>query len=352
MKYNHNLTSPLNAPVQHVAPSDNVSNPRKMQSALLPLSNIGNSASSTGNVGKLRTDILPAGDFYDLSYAVRLLEKRGYFIGIAMELGKPITMLVERLPQIPQLLIQQASRKAILRSLDLALSTMDETSRFANPNNRKHKSLAVLSGAAGGFIGLPALLPELVISSAIMLRSIATIAIAEGEEIDRLDARLECVKVFALGNSITSRGTASNGYYSTRASLSRSINAAKLESTLTALLSRANSIQAGAATRLAEESVPRVVGKIAQREFVATLSHSLTRFVEQVTLRFSPVVAEKIAAQTLPFAGAGAGALINFVFINHYQNLARGHFIIRRLERKHGREIVMQAYDQAKLFIP
>jgi hypothetical protein len=43
--------------------------------------------------------------------------------------------------------------------------------------------------------------------------------------------------------------------------------------------------------------------------------------------------------------GAVGGAIINTLFIDHFQNMAQGHFIVRRLERAHGREIVESVYD-------
>ena len=44
-------------------------------------------------------------------------------------------------------------------------------------------------------------------------------------------------------------------------------------------------------------------------------------------------------------SGAAGGALINTVFIGHYQDMARGHFVVRRLERAHGTEAVREAYE-------
>jgi hypothetical protein len=43
--------------------------------------------------------------------------------------------------------------------------------------------------------------------------------------------------------------------------------------------------------------------------------------------------------------GAVGDALINSVFIDHFQDIARGHFIIQRLERRYDPELVKQAYD-------
>jgi hypothetical protein len=64
----------------------------------------------------------------------------------------------------------------------------------------------------------------------------------------------------------------------------------------------------------------------------------------QVAARFGVPVSEKVMAQSVPVIGAAGGATINVVFINHFQDLARGHFIVRRLERKYDPETVKKAY--------
>lgn len=42
--------------------------------------------------------------------------------------------------------------------------------------------------------------------------------------------------------------------------------------------------------------------------------------------------------------GAFGGAAITMLFIDHFQDIGRGHFIVRRLERLHGQEEVRQIY--------
>ena len=49
--------------------------------------------------------------------------------------------------------------------------------------------------------------------------------------------------------------------------------------------------------------------------------------------------------QLMPFIGAIGGAAINTIFIDHYQNMAEGHFTVRRLERVYGEEAVREAYQ-------
>ena len=54
---------------------------------------------------------------------------------------------------------------------------------------------------------------------------------------------------------------------------------------------------------------------------------------------------KKAAAQSIPILGAAGGAIVNTLFINHFQDAARGHFVVRRLERTYGEELVRETYD-------
>ena len=47
----------------------------------------------------------------------------------------------------------------------------------------------------------------------------------------------------------------------------------------------------------------------------------------------------------MPIIGAVGGGVINVIFMNHFQHMARGHFIILRLEKTHGAEAVKSQYD-------
>ena len=72
---------------------------------------------------------------------------------------------------------------------------------------------------------------------------------------------------------------------------------------------------------------------------------ALVNFITQVAARFGVVVSEKAAAQSIPVVGAAGGAAINTIFIDHFQNIARGHFTVRRLERIYGEELIREAYE-------
>jgi hypothetical protein len=70
----------------------------------------------------------------------------------------------------------------------------------------------------------------------------------------------------------------------------------------------------------------------------------MVRLISAIAQRFGIVVTQKAMAQTIPVIGAIGGGLVNTIFISHFQEMARGHFVIRRLERKYGSEAVREAY--------
>lgn len=48
----------------------------------------------------------------------------------------------------------------------------------------------------------------------------------------------------------------------------------------------------------------------------------------------------------MPVIGAAGGAIINTVFMDHFQDMAKGHFVVHHLERKHGKEVVQKIYQE------
>ena len=58
------------------------------------------------------------------------------------------------------------------------------------------------------------------------------------------------------------------------------------------------------------------------------------------------MVTQKEPAQALPIIGALGGAAVNYAFIEHFQEMARGHFTVRRLERAYGKVTVRTEYER------
>lgn len=253
---------------------------------------------------------LSGADRRDLRFAKHLLERTSLAIRISNLVGIPIEKGLELLPKRASLLITNATRRALQTALRFALVTLDDQPGERSAD-RFHKGLVTATGAAGGLFGMPALAIELPVSTTIMLRSIADVARSEGERIMAPETRLACLQVFALGGRAKNDDAAESAYFAIRAALARGL--------------------AEAAQLMAEKGIVQE-------------APAVIRFIIQVATRYGIVVSEKTAAQALPLVGAAGGALVNALFMDHFQEVARGHFIVRRLERTYDHETVRRAY--------
>jgi hypothetical protein len=227
--------------------------------------------------------------------------------------GKPIELIGGVLPASASNAIATATAKSLEVALKVALRTIQRTPHAGS--QLLHKALATASGAAGGAFGLAALPIELPVSTIIMLRSIADIARSEGEDLSNPEAALSCVQVVALGGRAGAPADASEtGYFAARGMLAKSVTEA--------------------ARFIAERGVIKEGGPV------------LVRFITQVASRFGVVVTQKVAAQTIPVVGALGGAAVNYAFIEHFQEVAQGHFTVRRLERFYGKSVVRAEYER------
>ncbi len=250
-------------------------------------------------------------DLRDLRHAKRLLEHTSLAVRVSNLIGAPIERGIELLPKRASALVASATRQALATALRLALVTLDDA-----PGGRSgdlwHKVLVTATGAGGGFFGMPALAIELPVSTTLMLRSIAEVARSEGERLHLPETRLACLQVFALGGRTQADDAAESAYFAIRGALAQAL---------------AEAAQFVVERGLALEGAP-----------------ALVRFVVQVAARYGLVVSEKAVVQALPVLGAAGGAVVNVIFMDHFQDVARGHFIVRRLERTYDHETVRRAY--------
>jgi hypothetical protein len=177
---------------------------------------------------------------------------------------------------------------------------------------RLHKAAATLSGAAGGAFGMMALALELPVSTTILCRTIADIARENGEDLSSPAVQMACLEVFALGGPAASDDAGETGYFAIRTALARAVSQA------------AEYVATNAVT---SESAP-----------------ALVRLLALIAARFKVQVSQKAAAMAVPVIGAAGGAAVNYLFIDHFQAMSRGHFTIRRLERRYGEAAVRAAY--------
>ena len=94
--------------------------------------------------------------------------------------------------------------------------------------------------------------------------------------------------------------------------------------------------------RLVAEAAEFLAGRGAVQEGAPML----IRLMTAVTSRFGVAASEKALAEMIPLIGVLGGALINLLFISHFQAMASGHFIGRRLERRYGPEAVRREYQR------
>jgi hypothetical protein len=174
------------------------------------------------------------------------------------------------------------AQMALDRAYDAALLGLDIPGAPA----RASFPAVALSGFLGGLGGLAGFLPDAIFTTVVIMRDIARIAREEGEDLTSEEGRAACVRVFSLGVGDEA------GYISARMMLQGS---------------PARAMLSGLATR------------------------------------WGSVLGEKFAAQAVPLAGAAAAVALNTAFLEHYRRIGRAHFIVRRLERTHGRERVRAA---------
>ncbi|MFW5444589.1 MAG: EcsC family protein [Methylococcaceae bacterium] len=253
-------------------------------------------------------------DLAVLANAAQQLESSSFATSISHIIGMPIEKAMSALPGHWSNIVSRSTKKALEKALDAALFSLKKKS--AKPKNNVHKLLVGASGAIGGSFGIAALAFELPMSATIMLRSIADIARSFGEDLDELDSKMACLTVFALsgGGSTKSSEAADTSYYAVRSFLTK------------ALGDTANHI---AVHGISKEGAPVLV-----------------KLINAVSVRFSVPVSGKLAAQSLPIVGAVSGSSVNWLFIQHYQKMAKAHFSIRALERKYDEKTVESLYKE------
>jgi hypothetical protein len=259
---------------------------------------------------------LSSKDLDDLRYAKTLLENPSLGIKLFNVVGTPIEKGLELLPANWSAVVDHATRNALQKALDVAIRTMNDHG-VVPPRDMLHKIAATITGAVGGAMGLPGLAIELPISTMVILRSIADVARSEGELITTLPAKLACIEVFALGGRSRTDDATESSYFAVRSALARAVTEA--------------------------------ADFIAEKGIVEGGAPAVVRLIAQIASRFDVAVSEKVAAQAVPIVGAAGGAVINLLFVDHFQNMARGHFTVRRLERQHGEEAVRAAYGRLRL---
>jgi len=252
-------------------------------------------------------------DLKALERAVDILENPSLTAKITDFIGTPIEKAFKYLPDKWNEKIGEVTQLALKKALKLSILSVNRN-YIGSSSNKLHKILSGASGAVGGAFGLAALSVELPVSTTIILRSIADIARSEGEDLSAIEVQLSCLEVFALGGKSEKDDSSESGYFAIRIALTKSIK--------------------------------EVAKFITEKGLTEEGAPILIKFIIKIAARFGIQVSEKAAAQAIPLIGAAGGAIINLLFIDHFQNIASGHFTMRRLERIYGEDHIKKEYER------
>lgn len=276
---------------------------------------------------------LTPNDYHDLKVAFQLLESPTITARLSNFIGAPLELAVKKLPDKVSNAISGAVSISLSKAVDAALWSMDNTpNKKASP--KLHKIYTGFTGAIGGALGFNAVLVELPITTTIMMRAIADMARAQGFNLDSFETKKMCLEVFAYGGKTKYDDATDSGYYAFRYFLNQTMNALSKE------------LAEIAAKQSAKEGGKLVMGMAPSPTQAGVWLASL---IEKVAVRYKITVTSKVAAQIVPVIGAVTGASINTMFTGYYQDVARGHFIMKRLELKYGAALVEKEY---KALIP
>jgi len=255
--------------------------------------------------------MLDAADLRALAEARVLLERPSLAARLSSFVGSPLEKGMARLPASWRERIGGLAHDALMKAMDAAAKTLQPTAQPASP--RLHKLLGSVSGAGGGAFGVAGLTVEIPLSTVLIMRSILDIARGEGEDIGGTQARLAALEVFALGGNASGDDAAEAGYYAVRAALATTVSEAARH--------------------------------FAQKGLSGEGAPALARLITMVAARYKVQLTQKAAGMLVPGIGAAAGATINLMFMDHFQSVSRGHFTVRRLERRYGEAAVRAAWQ-------
>ncbi|MBZ5792357.1 EcsC family protein [Burkholderia sp. LMG 32019] len=250
--------------------------------------------------------------------AKQVLESPSLTMKLTGMLGAPVEKMIARLPDFATGKINDATQLALRKCLNIALRTLGKPpapdAEPDKPSNLLHKLAVATTGAAGGAFGFLALPVELPVTTTLIFRSVCDIARSEGEDLSSVDTQLQCLAVLGMGgNPDKQEEDADLGYFVLRGALAQAISKASSD--------------------------------ITTKGIAAHSSAAVFKLVQTVASRFSVQVTEQMAAKSIPAIGAVLGATVNTLFIDHFQQMAHGHFTVRRLERKYGPVAVKAAYQ-------
>ncbi len=275
------------------------------------------------NTKDFRSKMSPQ-DLIALKKAEQEMENIGFAMRNLNRLGSTIESGLQRIPSKQQLWLQDKVNDILMMLIKTNLATMQKGKAFKKPSSNTYKALVTSTGALSGIlgsttgIGTAVFTSELIISTKFIMRSIMDIARSEGEDLYDPETQLACLQVFALGGDSEEDDGLETSYYTSRIAMDAALK--------------------NATSYLTKNGVSGI------NKLLAGSANPLIKLISSIASRFTVQVSEKFVAQAIPLIGAAGGGSVNFMFINHFQKMARAHFTIRRLERKYGKDLIKKHY--------
>lgn len=276
------------------------------------VSGVSESASATGTTVNLPMAIAEV-DLQALQKAYMALEHPSLAARLSDVVGTPIEIGLKLLPARWYRRLKRLAEVAIHKAFDSGVMLLRHQQGVDGRENY-YRGLAAGSGAMGGFFGLPGLVLELPVTTALILRSIAEIARAEGEDPHLPETREACIQVLAFGGTTELDDAAETGYYSVRLALTGYLTSA--------------------------------VSHVTNKSLASTPTPAVMELIQAIARLFGYALSRRAAAQIVPVIGAVGGAAVNTIFMQHFQSVGRAHFTVRRLERKYGQAFVQAQFEQ------
>lgn len=204
--------------------------------------------------------------------------------------GTRVESQIEKLPDSIKDRIERVVETALHRCYSFAGRTLGEGDTLGESG---HRSVALLTGAVGGFGGLPTAVAELPVTVTVIFRAIQKIAESYGYDPADPEVRLECLQVFGAGSPLHEDDGVNTSFLGAR---------------------------------------------------VTMTGPALNRVIAAVAPRLSLVLGEKLAAQTVPLLGSVAGAGVNYAFLSYYQEMAHVRFGLMKLAESHDRAVLLEAF--------
>jgi hypothetical protein len=276
---------------------------------------------------------IPAEETAFIQEAAKYLESPSFLMRIADLVGEPLQKIGSAI--VPSK-VAEYGNDALNKVMTVAISTIPNSQPESEIEKGYlesgwqglwHRLAVTVTGGIGGAFGLPGLAIELPVTTAILFRSIAAIAVEYGENLSSPEVRMECLSVFCHGGPGKYDDAMESSYITSRLAM-------------TALIEKSAEFIAGKSAEALSEAIAKGTAP------------ALINLMNKILSQFNIAVSQKFIAQSLPIISIASGAAINNAFAGHFNSVAKYHFGIRKLERRYGHDLVKEAYNQQRKLFP